>query len=82
MFAAIATVLAGLAARVPENADPSDIATEKEATVVPETELSGKDATADLNVIIGDGATAVTVIMKFAEALNLRFIPFALTCTG
>jgi hypothetical protein len=78
----IATVSAGLAWRVPENGDLSDIETVKVATVVPENELSGSEVVAGSSVMPvgmggGGGSTANTVIVKFAESLNCVFIPFA-----
>ena len=79
----IATVLAGPALRVPENAESSDIDTEKTATVVPETELSGKDAVVEIKVMLfgvgGSGSTTTTV--KSAELRNCVCIPFARTRT-
>ena len=76
-------MLAGLALRVPENAEPSDIDTEKTATLVPETELSGKDAVVEIKVMLvgvgGSGSTATTV--KSAELWNGVYIPFARTRT-
>jgi hypothetical protein len=78
----IATVLAGLALRVPEYPDPSDIDTEVAATVVPAAASSARDAVVGLNVIpVGVGvASALTV--KVAEPLKRVFMPFARTRTG
>src|SRR5262249_61584410 len=77
----IATISVGLAAKVPENAEPSDIDTENVATVVPDTELSGKEAAAGLNAIPvglgGGGSAATTLIVKLAAAVNLASIPIA-----
>jgi hypothetical protein len=81
----IVTVLAGLAVRLPVNAEPSDIDTDTTATVVPATELSGKDATVETKVMpvgVGRGGTTVpTVMAKSAELLNRVYIPFARTLT-
>jgi hypothetical protein len=79
------TVPAGLAARVPANAEPSDIDIETAATVVPAAALSGRDAAVGVKMtLVGVGAAglrATTEMMKVAEALKLVFIPFARTCT-
>jgi len=71
----IATVSAGLALRVPEKAESSDIETLNVATVVPETVLSGSEVVAETNVMPvgvggGGGSAANTVIVKFDEPLN------------
>jgi len=84
---ATATVLAGLAARVPENGEPSEVETEKVATKVPATALSLSDVFTGLNLIPvgtgpGGGSTAVTLIVNFACSLNRVFIPLAQTVTG
>jgi hypothetical protein len=56
MLPEIATVPAGLAPRVPANDEPSDMDTEKVATVVPAGELSGRDAVVVRKVIpVGAG---------------------------
>ena len=81
----IATVPAGLAPKVPENGEPSDIDTEKVATVVPAGELSGRDADVVRNVMpvgVGRVVEATTLILKDAEPLNRVFIPTARTRTG
>jgi hypothetical protein len=82
----IATVPTGLAVKAPENAEPSDIDTETTATVVPATELSGRDATVETKLmpvgVGGGGTTATTVMAKSAELLNRVNIPFARTRTG
>ena len=81
MVPEIATVLAGLAARVPANVEPSDMETKKVATVVPVGELSGSEAAVVTNVIpVGVGS--VTLIIKVAEPLNRWFMPTAWTRTG
>ena len=81
MVPEIATVLAGLAARVPANVEPSDMETKKVATVVPVGELSGSEAAVVTNVIpVGVGS--VTLIIKVAELLNRWFMPTAWTRTG
>jgi len=54
----IATVLVGLASGVPANDEPSDMDTEKVATVVPAGELSGRDVvvvTTVMPVGVGNG---------------------------
>jgi hypothetical protein len=52
----IVTVPAGLAARVPANAEPSDIDTATAATVVPAAALSGRDAALGVKVtLVGVG---------------------------
>ena len=59
----IVTVPAGLAARVPAKAEPSDIDTETAATIVPAGELSGREAAVGVNVTpvgVGGSLTAVT----------------------
>jgi hypothetical protein len=72
-----------LAVKAPEKVDPSDIDTDTTATVVPATELSGKDATVETKLmpvgVGGGGATATTVISKSAELLKRVYIPFART---
>jgi hypothetical protein len=81
----IATVPAGLAPRVPANNEPSDIDTEKVATVVPAGELSGRDVVVVTNVMpvgVGRDGEAMTLIIKVAEPLNVLFIPTARTRTG
>ena len=81
----IATVLAGLAPRVPENGEPSDMDTEKVATVVPAGELSGRDVVVVTNVMpigVGRDGEAITLISKVTEPLNRVFIPTARTRTG
>jgi hypothetical protein len=79
----IATTPTGLAVKAPEKVDPSDIDTDTIATVVPATELSGKDATVETKLmpvgVGGGGTTATTVISKSAELLNRVYIPFART---
>ena len=87
MVPAIATVLAGLAPRVPENGEPSEVDTEKVATVVPATALSLRDVVTGLNLMPvgtgrGGGSTAVTVTANCARPLNRVFIPLARTVTG
>jgi len=74
-LAEIATISFGLAAKAPENAEPSDIDTVKVATVVPETELSGSEAAVGTKVMpVGfgrsGGSPATTVRLKFADPLN------------
>jgi hypothetical protein len=81
----IATVPAGLAPRVPENREPSDMDTEKVATVVPAGELSGRDVVVVTNVMpvgVGRDGGSITLIIKVAELLNLVFVPIARTRTG
>jgi hypothetical protein len=81
----IAIVPAGLAANVPANAEPSDMDTEKVATVVPASELSARDVVVVTNVMpvgVGGDGEAITLMTKFADALNRVFIPTALTRTG
>jgi hypothetical protein len=76
---------AGLAPSVPENAEPSDIDTEKVATVVPEGVLSGRDVVAVTNVMpvgVGRDGGSMTLTTKVAEPLNRVFIPTARTRTG
>ena len=51
MVPEMATVSAGVAPRLPANDEPSDMATEKVATLVPAAELSGKDVVVVKNVI-------------------------------
>jgi hypothetical protein len=52
----IVTVPTGLAARVPANAEPSDIDTATAATVVPAAALSGRDAALGVQVtLVGVG---------------------------
>ena len=85
MVPEIATVLAGLAARVPANVEPSDMETKKVATVVPVGELSGSEAAVVTNVIpvgVGREFESVTLIIKVAEPLNRWFMPTAWTRTG
>ncbi len=54
----IVTVPAGLAPRVPENAEPSDIDTATAATVVPAGALFGRDAALGVKVtLVGTGLT-------------------------
>jgi hypothetical protein len=58
-------VSAGLAWRIPENVEASDIETVNVDTVVPETELSGSEVVAGTNVMpvgvgSGGGTTANT----------------------
>jgi hypothetical protein len=83
---AIATVLAGLASRVPENGEPSEVDMEKVATTVPAAALSLSDVFAGLNLIPvdtgpGGGLTATTPIVNLACSLNRVFIPLAQTVT-
>jgi hypothetical protein len=81
----IATVLLGLAAKVPANEEPSDIDTEKVATVVPAGELSGSDVVVVTKVMpvgVGRDDGSITLIIKVAEVLNRVFIPTARTRTG
>jgi len=81
----IATVPAGLAPKVPENVEPSDMDTEKVATVVPAGELSGRDVVVVRNVMpvgVGRDVAATTLILKVADPLNRVFIPTARTRTG
>ena len=85
MLPEIATVPAGLAPRVPANDEPSDMDTEKVATVVPAGELSGRDVVVVRNVMpvgVGGDGGSVTLIIKVAELLNRVFIPTARTRTG
>ena len=85
MLPEIATVPAGLAPRVPANVEPSDMDTEKVATVVPAGELSGRDVVVVTNVMpvgVGRDGGSVTLITKVALPLNLVFIPTARTWTG
>jgi hypothetical protein len=73
MLPEIATVPTGLAPRVPANDEPSDMDTEKEATVVPAGELSGSDVVVVTNVMpvgVGRDGGLMTLIMKVAEPLN------------
>ena len=80
----MATVFAGLAARVPANAEPSDMETEKVATIVCAGELSGRGVVVVRNVmpvgVGGDGAS-VTLMVKVAVPLNRSLIPTARTRT-
>jgi hypothetical protein len=76
----IANKSVGLAAKVPENGEPSDIDTERVAAVVPDSELSGTEAVAGVNVIPvgvggGGGSAGPTVMVKLADAANLPFFP-------
>ena len=85
MLPEIATVPAGLAPRVPANDEPSDMDTEKVATVVPAGELSGRDVVVVTNVMpvgVGRDDEAITLMIKVAEPLNHWFIPTARTRTG
>jgi hypothetical protein len=85
MLPEIATVPAGLAPRVPANDEPSDMDTEKVATVVPAGELSGRDAVVVRKVIpvgVGRDGPSTTLMMNVAEPLNCSFIPTARTRTG
>ena len=86
MVPATATVLAGLAVRVPENGEPSEVDTEKVATVVPATALSLSDVFTGNLIPVGTGpgggSTAVTLIVNFVCSLNRVFIPLARTVTG
>ena len=85
MLPEIVTVPAGLAPSVPANDEPSDMDTEKVATVVPAGELSGRDVVVVTNVMpvgVGRDGAAVTLMMKVAESLNRFFIPTARTRTG
>jgi len=78
----IATVSAGLALRVPANDEPSDIDTEKVATVVPACELSGRDVIVVTNVMpvgVGREDVPITLMIKVAELLNRLLIPTART---
>jgi hypothetical protein len=72
-----------LAVKAPEKVDPSDIDTDTTATVVPATELSCRDVTAETKLMLvgvgGGGTTATTVMAKSAELLNRVYIPFART---
>jgi hypothetical protein len=78
-----ATVSAGLAARVPANAEPSDVETENVATTFPAGELSGKDVVVVRNVMpVGIGRVLVTLTVKVAELLYRSAIPTARTRTG
>jgi ABC-type Fe3+-citrate transport system substrate-binding protein len=80
----IATVPTGLAPRVPVNGEPSDVDTEKVATVVPAAELSGRDAAVGVKLMpvgVAD-VEATTVIIKVAALLNAVFIPIARIRTG
>src|SRR5256885_344661 len=70
------TVPAGLAARVPANTDPSDIATEMAATVVPTAALSGRDAALGVNMTplgVGGGLAAITSTGVAAEGVTPVF---------
>ena len=81
----IATVPTGLAPKVPENAEPSDMDTKKVATVVPAGELSGSDVVVVTNVMpvgVGRDGGSITLTTKVAEPLNRVFIPTAWTRTG
>jgi hypothetical protein len=81
----IATALPGLAARVPANVEPSDIDTEKVASVVPAGELSGRDVVVVTKVMpvgVGRDGGSNTLILKVAEPLNRVLIPTAWTRTG
>ena len=85
MLPEIVTVPAGLAPSVPANDEPSDMDTEKVATIVPAEELSGRDAVVVRNVIpvgVGRGVASMTLMMNVAEPLNCSFIPTARTRTG
>jgi hypothetical protein len=85
MLPEIATVPVGLAPRVPANDEPSDMDTEKVATVVPAGELSGRDVVVVRNVMpvgVGRDGEATTLIIRVAEPLNRLFIPTARTRTG
>jgi hypothetical protein len=81
----IATVPDGLAASVPAKDEPSDMDTEKVATVVPAGELSGRDVVVVTNFMpvgVGRDDAWTTLIIKVAEPLNRWFIPTARTRTG
>ena len=85
MLPEIATVPVGLAPRVPANDEPSDMDTEKVATVVPAGELSGRDVVVVTNVTpvgVGGDGEATTLMITVAEPLNRSFIPTARTRTG
>ena len=85
MLPEIATTPAGLVPIVPANGEPSEVATEKVATVVPAGELSGRDVVVVTNVIpvgVGRDGGSITLILKIALPLNRVFIPTARTRTG
>jgi len=79
------TVPTGLAARLPANAEPSDIATVTVVTMLPAAALSGRDAVLGVNTtpvgVGGVGWGTLTVIVKVAESLKRVDIPFARTLT-
>jgi ABC-type Fe3+-citrate transport system substrate-binding protein len=78
-------MLAGLAPSVPANVEPSDMDTEKVATAVPASELSGSDVVVLLNVIpvgVGSDGAAITLTLKVAESLNRVVVPTARTRIG
>ena len=86
MLAETATVSAGVAAKDPENLEPSDIGTEKTPTVVPAGELSARDVVTEVKVTPvglggGGGSTRVTAIVNVAEVVNSPSIPYARTRT-
>jgi hypothetical protein len=70
---------------VPANGEPSEIATEKVATVVPAGKLSGRDVVVVTNVIpvgVGRDDGSRTLIVKIALPLNRVVVPTARTRTG
>jgi hypothetical protein len=75
----IATVPAGRATRVPANGEPSDIDTAKVATIVPASEVSGRDTAEGMNAMpVGVPAEpGDTVTIKFPDALKTVPIPVA-----
>jgi hypothetical protein len=80
----MATTPAGLAPRMPVNGEPSEVATERVATVVPAGELSGRDAVVVTNIIpvgVGRDDGSITLISKVALPLNRVVVPTARTRT-
>ena len=78
------TMPAGLVPRVPANGEPSEVATERVATVVPAGELSGRDVVVVTNIIpvgVGGDGGSITLISKVAVPLNRVVVPTARTRT-
>ena len=70
---------------MPANGEPSEVATEKVATVVPAGELSGRDVVVVTKVIpvgVGGDGGSTTLILKVALPLNRVVVPTARTRTG
>ena len=71
----IVTVPAGLAPRVPENDEPSDIETATAATVVPAAALSGRD------VALGVKVTLVGTALTWTGIAPETVTPFCVVVT-